>query len=322
MLTAAVRDLHKSHPLQFSTDVRTPYPELWSHNTWLTPLLETDQGVEIVDCHYPLIHRSRQRPFHFIHGFIQFLSERLNAKFEPHAFRGDIHLSPEERASRCPVSAFTGRRTPFWLVVAGGKFDFTIKWWEFARWQKVIDHFRGHIQFVQVGAADHFHPKLNGTIDFRGQTTLRQLITLVFHSQGVLCPVTCLMHLAAAVPLREGQGRLHLPQLRPCVVVAGGREPAHWEEYPGHQFIHTIGALPCCARGGCWRSRTVPLGDGDPKDRHLCVDVVKGLPRCMDMITPEEVIRRIELYFQGGACRYLNEERLTLAMPNAVTGDL
>ena len=34
---------------------------------------------------------------------------------------------------------------------------------------------------------------------------------------------------------------------RPCVVVAGGREPAHWEAYPDHQFIHNNGALRCCA---------------------------------------------------------------------------
>src|SRR5207247_3004104 len=33
--------------------------------------------------------------------------------------------------------------------------------------------------------------------------------------------------------------------------------------------------------------------------------VVNGLPRGMDMITPEEVIRRVELYFKGGTLKYL-----------------
>jgi hypothetical protein len=49
----------------------------------------------------------------------------------------------------------------------------------------------------------------------------------------------------------------------------------------------------------------VPLGDGDEKDRpeELCVDVVGTLPRCMDMITADEVIRRIELYLDGWASR-------------------
>jgi hypothetical protein len=31
MLTAAVRDLHRSHPGEFLTDVRTPFPQLWSY---------------------------------------------------------------------------------------------------------------------------------------------------------------------------------------------------------------------------------------------------------------------------------------------------
>src|SRR5207249_5853454 len=66
-------------------------------------------------------------------------------------------------------------------------------------------------------------------------------------------------------------------------------------------------ALPCCQHGGCWKSRTVPLRDGDEKDlpENLCVDVRHDLPRCMDMITSAEVIRRIETYFHGGALSFL-----------------
>jgi hypothetical protein len=93
-------------------------------------------------------------------------------------------------------------------------------------------------------------------------------------------------------------------------VILGGREPAHWVAYPQHQVLHTNGALRCCANGGCWRARTVPLGDLHEKDAQdmICVDVVDGpLPRCMDMITAEDVIRRIELYFKGGAVSYLSD---------------
>jgi len=132
----------------------------------------------------------------------------------------------------------------------------------------------------------------------------------MYHAQGVLCPVTLAMHLAAAVEVKGGR-----PKNRPCVVVAGGREPPHWEAYPHHQFIHTNGALMCCDNGGCWKARTVALGDGDPKDKpeHLCVDVVGKLPRCMDMITADDVIRRIKLYFSGKAVRYLSGEQWNCA---------
>ena len=113
------------------------------------------------------------------------------------------------------------------------------------------------------------------------------------------------MHLAAAIETTPG-----MPINRPCVVIAGGREPPHWEAYSHHQFIHTVGALRCCDNGGCWKSRTVPLGDGDSKDdpSNLCVDVVGSLPRCMDMVTADEAIRRIEAYFIGGAVDYLTAE--------------
>ena len=104
-----------------------------------------------------------------------------------------------------------------------------------------------------------------------------------------------------------------MPKNRPCVVVAGGREPPQWVAYPHHQFIHTVGALRCCDNGGCWKSRCVPLGDGDEKDRpeNLCVAPVaiapdRHLPRCLDLITAADVIRAVELYHAGGALRYLD----------------
>jgi hypothetical protein len=302
MLTAAVRDLHYWYPGQFQTDVRTVCPELWEHNPRLTPLSEEDPEATQMDCSYPLISRCDRTPYHCLHGFIEFLNDRLGLAIKPTAFKGDIHVSAEEKAWFSQVHELTGEDTPFWIVAAGGKYDLTIKWWQTERYQEVIDHFRGKILFVQVGQYGHHHPKLDGVIDLRGQTSLRELVRLVYHAQGVLCSITALMHLAAAVETRRGR-----PVPRPCVVVAGGREPAHWEAYPGHQFIHTNGALACCAQGGCWKDRIAPLRDGDKRDRpgRLCVDVVNGLPRCLDMITPAEVIRRVELYFKGGVLKYL-----------------
>lgn len=303
MLTAAVRDLHRCYPRLFLTDVRTPCPELWEHNPCITPLRETDPAVEVIKCHFPLINRCDTAPYHFLHGYSEFLSDYLGLSIRPTAFKGDIYLSDLERSWYSQVWELTHREIPFWLVDAGGKFDFTIKWWEVGRYQEVIDHFRGKIQFVQVGQLGHYHPKLEGVIDLRGKTDVRQLVRLVYHAQGVLCPVTFLMHLAAAVEVKPGR-----PPNRACVVIGGGREPWQWEAYPHHQYLHTNGALPCCAQGGCWRSRTVPLGDGEEHDQPgaLCVDVVGQLPHCMHLITADEVVRSIERYFEGGSIRYLS----------------
>jgi hypothetical protein len=129
MLTAAVRDLHLCHPNQFETDVHTCCRPLWENNPHLTHLDEGQPGVEVIECEYPLINRCNQEPYHFIHGFIQFLNERLDLRIKPSAFKGDIYLSPLEKSWYSQVHELTGEDTPFWLIVAGGKIDNTIKWW-------------------------------------------------------------------------------------------------------------------------------------------------------------------------------------------------
>ena len=74
-----------------------------------------------------------------------------------------------------------------------------------------------------------------------------------------------------------------------------------------------VGALACCADGACWKPRCQTVGDGDPKDRHdLCEQPVQvtpdlRIPRCMEMISPEDVIRRIEMYYEGGILRFEND---------------
>jgi ADP-heptose:LPS heptosyltransferase len=295
MLTATVRDLHACHPGQFVTDVRTSCPDLWANNPYLTPLSEDEPGVEVVDCHYPLIDRINTVPYHFLHGFTEYLNDTLDLRIKPTQFKGDVHLSPEETDWFKRVEDARGRVPRYWLFASGGKFDYTIKWWSAARYQEVVNHFKGRLDFVQIGEGGHHHPALENVIDLRGQTSLRQLTRLMYHAEGAVSAVSLLMHLAAAVPPKPG-----MPQHRPCVVIAGGREPPHFTAYPNHQYLHTVGALRCSDQGGCWKSRTLPLGDGDPKDQELCVDVIGDQPRCMHMITVDDVIRAIERYYEGG----------------------
>jgi len=291
VMTAAVRDLHAAFPGEYVTDVRTPCPALWENNPHVTPIEDGDPDARHIPMHYPLIQQSNATTAHFLDGFREYLGEQLGRTIRRGPARGDIHLSAAEHAAPCVVELLTGNPV-YWLIVSGGKRDFTAKVWDPARWQAVVNHFRGRIQFVQVGEAGHDHPALAGVVDLRGRTNLRELVNLVHRASGVLCPVTALMHLAAAVPRM-------CADVRPCVVVAGGREPVQWERYPGHTFLDTIGKLPCCASGGCWKSRVVPLGDGH--DESLCVRPVEirpgvNLPACLDMITAADVIRAVESY--------------------------
>lgn len=303
ILTAAVRDLHAAYPGRFVTDVRTSADALWENNPYLTSLDEGDPDVTVLDMEYPLVHRSNTAPYHFIHGYAQFLEDAIrrwipDARIRVTQFKGDIHVSDLEKSWMSQVEEL-GVTDPFWIIVAGGKHDFTAKWWNPDWYQEVVDHFQGRIQFVQCGEADHWHPPLDRVINFVGQTDLRQFVRLMYHADGVVCPVTFAMHLAAAVETKPGK-----LQNRPAVVIAGGREPSQWEAYPHHQYLHTNGALPCCDNGGCWRSRVVPLGDGDLKDEDLCLLPVeiaseRFLPKCLELIRPEDVIQAAERVLAG-----------------------
>jgi hypothetical protein len=139
MLTAAVRDLHCCYPGQFLTDVRTACPELWENNPYITPLTESESGVEMLDCAYPLIDRCNEAPYHCLHGFTAFLNERLGLDIKPTQFKGEVHLSELEKSWYSQVHELTGDDTPFWIIASGGKYDATVKWWDPGRYQAVVD---------------------------------------------------------------------------------------------------------------------------------------------------------------------------------------
>lgn len=304
MLSAAVRDLKLSHP-DILIDVRTPCSEIWENNPYITKLNENDKDVEIYDATYPLVHNSNEGQYHFIHGFRKDIENKLGLIIESTSFKGDIHISDTEKSWISQIEE-KGIKKNFWIIMAGGKFDFTAKWWNPDYYQEVVSHFKGKITFVQCGQKEHWHPKLKGVINLIGETDLRQFIRLIYHSSGVLCPVTFAMHAATAIPMKTTP-----PLNRPCVVIAGGREPSQWEKYPHHRFLETNGALECCDNGGCWKSRCQKVGDGDDKDHNsLCVQPIKlpnrklSIPKCMDMIKPKDVIRAIEMYYDGGVLKY------------------
>lgn len=282
-MTAAVEALHHCFPGEFETDVRTPAPEIWQHNPRLTPIADGD-GEEI-RLEYPTIHQSNQRLVSFLDGYAIHLGCRLGIGLRAVTNRPLLYLSPEEKRWVNQVEQHHGHRGPFWLVNAGTKTDFTAKQWPLEHYQQVIDATRGRIQWVQIGALEHLHPPLSGVIDLRGRTDHRQLIRLAYHAAGGLGPVTYLQHLCAAWE-------------KPYVCLVGGREPAAWVQYPRQVTLHTIGQLDCCRGGACWKSRVVPLGDGDSKDSSLCQQPVTTLARpvgrCMQLITPAEVLAVLE----------------------------
>ena len=185
MLTAAVRDLHKAHPGKYITDVRTSCIELWQNNPYITNL-NNATDASVIQCHYPLINMSNQRPIHFIYGFSNYIERQLNVRIPVTAYRGDIHMSVKEAVDPPQISG------KYWLVFAGGKKDFTCKWYYTGYYQEVVNRLKGKIHFVQCGQdnSSHWHPPLENVTNLVGKTSLRDIIKLMYHAEGVLCPVT------------------------------------------------------------------------------------------------------------------------------------
>ena len=295
-MTAAVESLHLAYPGRFITDVRTAAREIWQHNPRITPLQASEPSVELLRVGYDAIHRSNQEPISFLEGYCRGIGDALGLPRLLHCLvnRPYLYLSEGEKTWIDQIREhFThGRPVSYWLVNAGTKSDFTCKQWPVEFYQQVIDLLAGRVQFVQVGAAGegqagHRHVKLTGVIDLVGQTDHRQLIRLAYHAKGGLGPVTYLQHLMAAWQ-------------KPYVCLLGGREPAAWVQYPLQTTLHTLGALKCCEKNACWKSRIVPLGDGDDKDASdkLCdlpmLGMKQPVAKCMAMIRPGEVVATIE----------------------------
>src|SRR5829696_5907606 len=139
MLTAAVRDLHRAHSGRFVTAVDTDCPALWENNPLVVNPDKDWVPDRVIDCHYPLVHDANHRPYHFIHGFIQDLERKLGVPIPAGPFRGDLYLSAEEMRHSPVAEVIHGDH--YWVIVAGGKHDFTTKWWDPDGWRSVVDHF-------------------------------------------------------------------------------------------------------------------------------------------------------------------------------------
>jgi ADP-heptose:LPS heptosyltransferase len=299
VMTAAIYSLHRAHPGRYVTAVESYWPDVFEHNPDVCahlmpgdPGAPPPEGMSEVRMHYPAVHQSNERGIHFMQGFTEFLGSALGVDVPLLTNRPRLYFD----IPAPPVE-------DFWLICSGGKRDFTNKLWGFANYQSVVSSLKGRVRFVQVGGArppvpwhpdtrgaqEDSHPPLDGLYkNMIGMTSLRDLFELCRRARGVLCGVSLLMHVAAALE-------------RPAIVVAGGREPVAWNAYPLQQYLHTVGALPCTdalgrAGGACWRYRVVPLGDGTSLDRNTCQRPVGGVPECMTLIRPEEVVNLILRY--------------------------
>lgn len=303
VMSALVRDIALTYPSQFSISVHTSAASIWQNNPHVTHVNDHQQQQDIE--HFKLgygdaINLVGTRNRHFLLGFYEDFERQTGISVPLLYPRPAYYLSEEERT----VPLVSGR---YWVLVAGGKSDFVTKHWLYKRWQQLVNILRGfELRFVQVGAVGgnkdiyHYHPILENVLSLVGQTTLRDLARLIYHADGVICPITAAMHFAAALQ-------------KPCVVLGGGREEWWWEAYvPGlgnfgtdlredvqvpHRYLHTLGKLDCCQRRGCWRNKVV-----GPTSvcKYPLPTTGQIVPLCMDMITVNHVVEAVMAYYSDG----------------------
>lgn len=315
VFTGAVRELHLE--TKWSISVRTGRPELWAHNPHISGFELRDETTTVVEHHHcPPFRAANQTPVHFLEQYVRNLRNALGLSGDYHVskFGGEVQPGKEEMAS-VPFNL----KERYWIVAAGCKTGVPTKGWGSKNYQDVIDSFRGRMTFVQVGSKEEWHPPLSGVVNIVGKTSIRSLVQLMHHSEGVLCPITSIMHLAAAVPTPKKSPFA----TRPCVVLAGGREAPHFITYPSHRLMHTVGLLSCCHTGGCGKSGYGPGQCLYPTPFGGATTVI---PKCMSLIKPQDVVGAIEFYYRGdtkipgqiGRVRALFE-RLRRSFPQAHT---
>lgn len=309
MMSCAIRSLHLAYPGQYLTDVRSPCNEIFQNSPYITPMhamnptaennaieelkndpdrppIELDE-IKFVFCHYPEIHNSSVSGLHFSDGHRMFLEKQLKISIPRTGLPPDLFLSQHELSIDNPMNKYTTYRGPYWIINAGTKNDYPLKW--YPHYQKVVDLLKDKIQFVQVGLLQHHHPPLQGVIDMRGKTNLRELFRLSYDAHGAISPVSLQMVVMAAFR-------------KPCVVIAGAREGVRWQLNPDHQFLHRNGVMSCASYDGCWKSRLEDCINHHPES---------GQPMCMELIAPEEVARSVELYYLGGRLKMNGTHQLT-----------
>lgn len=309
-LSALMRDIHLEYPGEYQLRMIGNYKSFWNNHPYARVQGVGEHG-RLVALEYleGIRAAGRGNKIHFLSWFHRSFEKATGIHVPVRLPKGHIALSESDKQPKIP-----GR---YWIVNAGFKIDMTAKGWHFHRYQTVVDALAAYgIRCVQMGAdfSKHFHPKLKNCEQAVGTTRdIKDLFSLIYNAEGVICGVTAAMHIAAAFD-------------KPCVVVAGGREEPWWEAYTNtapstfgpeclpvkipHRFLHTVGLLDCGIGNttkGCWRDRTVPIEQADytnaKNKARLCLFPVRSkqpVPRCMDLITPDMVVEAVLSYYVDG----------------------
>lgn len=284
VLTALCRDLYNylNREVEIVPIVPSAYNGLFKNAPWLPKQrlgIAAQQADIVIDCNGMACTRAYEAAGkHYVRYAIDWLAARLNFPIVPERLTGAIYLTEAEK-QRPDIE-------PYWLLVAGGKVDLTVKL--YPHFQRVVD-LLPNVKFMQVGnAADH-HPRLRNVIYRVDKTSsVRDFIGQIYHAEGVLCPITAAGHIAACFD-------------KPAVILAGGYEPPGYIQYDNQTVLSKIGSMPCCAERACLKYWAQPRSKSNwPESECLAKEEINGFQfaRCMTETTPEQIAAAVLSYGQ------------------------
>ena len=254
VLTTSIRDLKRANPGWKLNVGGGVIRDFFQNNPNIDSSVTEKTADKIVTAEYPFRGSMTK---HYLYSYTESICSQLGIRIKRGEFRPELFLSKAELSRPRKISE------PYWILNSGHRTNISAKYWGDEHFRQLVFEFKNKIRFVQIGGKsnDLQNPPLSGTIDLRGKTSFRELMLLIYHSEGVVSPVSLPMHIAAAFR-------------KPAVIIAGGREHPNWTGYDDQFFLHTIGLLDCCRKSGCFKRRVLPLGDGKKFDNSICADPV------------------------------------------------
>jgi hypothetical protein len=255
MCTTVFRELKKRSQARIS--VATPHPGLFQNNADVTYVLSHPRpridywlraGLPFLRLGYsaynPLTDGDEPLSEHVLIKLCRLAGIKGPVELRPYLF-----LTREEFAA----GKITNDQVVMQSSGMGAPYPMRNKEWYPGRFQEVCSELRRDLPVVQIGAATD--PKMEGAIDLRGKTTLRQSAAILANSLAFVGLEGFLMHLARAVDCRS-------------VIVYGGRIKPTQIGYVANKNLYTqVRCAPCWLRNPCEYDR-----------------------KCMDMITVPQVI--------------------------------
>ena len=281
MFTCGVRDFKKAFP-DVRVNVISTAGHIFDYNPNIdrtllaTPANTVEIGPGI------LTNKSNSLDWHMANSFRMSIEDKLKVSIPQGLSRPDIYFTQEEWDAPRVIDR------PYWIISTSGEKGWGCKMYPHNKWQEVVDQ-NPDITFLQIGTAEDNAPRLKGAnvIDWVGKTQsreqgIRDLFKLFLNAEGSIGLVSFHMHLSGAL-------------YKPCVVVAGAREPVSFTRYAGQQYIANEGCLPCAIRA-CWHCSIDACTNLIIREE----TIEKKVPKCADIIESEDITRGIRAYYKGG----------------------